>query len=384
MKIAIYDYLVIPTNPAGSCHRALIAALAEEHEFTVFSSQFDNPAPERVEWVRVPTVRRPLAALYLTFHLASIVRYLRERWSMRRFSIIQSVESNMAFGDVVYSHFCHRWFLKNRWAGCGARGLRGAMRWLDHWAHALVEPWSFRRARWIVSPSEGLARELREEYPFAASKIHVIPNPVDLDSFRPTPSFDRETFRAQLGFAASDKVVVFVALGHFELKGLPLLIEALRDLPEGWKLVVVGGMPDLVAKYSLQVRAMGLSESVVFVGTQENVRPYLWSADLFSLPSAYEVFPLSVLQAAAARCPILITSLNGTEEYLVDGESCLIVTADSSAVLGGLRRFGRLSREERRNLGERAQMAVGQYGLDRFATAWRDFYRGVASEATRG
>jgi glycosyltransferase involved in cell wall biosynthesis len=385
VKIAIYDYLVVRTNPAGSCHRALIAALAQEHDFTVFSSEFDNPVPARVSWVRVPSVRRPLAALFVSFHIASILRCLKSRWSRQPFSIVQSVESNLAFGDVVYSHFCHRWFLKHRWKGCGASGLRGATRWLDHALHAVVEPWAFRRAKWIVCPSEGLARELKEEYPFVQSKIRVIPNPVDLDLFRPAPEFDRNAFRRQFGFDDRDRVMVFVALGCFEHKGLPLLLEALTK-PEmaGWKLVVVGGMPDLVDDYELRVRGMGLSGSVRLVGHQNDVRPYFWAADLFAFPSSYEVFPLVALQAAAAGCPILVTKIHGVEEFLIDGESCLMVRPNHAAVLDGLRRFDGLLPEERQSLGKRAQIAVRAYGVDRFAIAWREFYRVAAEESGRG
>jgi glycosyltransferase involved in cell wall biosynthesis len=385
MRIAIYDYLVVPTNPAGSCHRALISALSHEHEFTVFSTRFDNPCPERVSWVKVPSMRRPLAALFLTFHFASFFRYLGARRSLQEFSLVQSVESNFAFGDVVYCHFCHRWFLRNRWRAVGARGFVGAMRWLDHALHALYEPLALRHAKWIVVPSEGLARELTAEYPFVATKVRVIPNPVELESYAPRPGFDRSGFRAGLGVASGEKLIVFVALGHFELKGLPLLLDALSVLKgAGWKLVVVGGMPDLVDKYSRRASSTGLGEAVQFVGMQNDVRAFLWAADLFALPSSYEVFPLSVLQAAAAACPILVTEIHGVEEFLADGESCLCVAPNSDSVLQGLRRFEALSRESRGDLGRQAQRAVRAYGTDRFASAWRDFYSTVALEASRG
>src|SRR5882724_13232776 len=105
MKIAIFDYLVTPTNPAGSCHRALIDALADEHDFTVFSNRLDNPTPRKIRWNSVPVIRRPLAALFLTFHVSAVLSYLRVRWRNDTFALIQSVESNFAFADVVYSHF---------------------------------------------------------------------------------------------------------------------------------------------------------------------------------------------------------------------------------------------------------------------------------------
>lgn len=382
MKIAIYDYLVTPNNPAGSCHRAMISALAEEHEFTVFSTEFDNPRPAIVSWTRLRAIRRPLAVLFLTFHAAAIVQYFKSRQARQRFAIVQSIESNVGFGNVVYSHFCHRWFLKNRWKNCGANGLRGAARWVDHALHAAVEPWRFRRAKWIVSPSKGLAKELCTEYPFVESKIHVIPNPVDVDLFSVPSDFDRKVLRSQLGFEDGDQVIAFVALGQFERKGLPLIFEALTKLgPSKWKVVVVGGKPDLVNHYAKIAQKLGLSKAVRLVGNQTDIRAYLWAADLFALPSLYEVFPLVALQAAAAACPILVTRLNGAEEFLVDGVSCLVVEANATSVAAGLRRFEDLQAQERLLLGERARASVQAYRLDRFAAAWRNFYEMVSRES---
>jgi glycosyltransferase involved in cell wall biosynthesis len=70
--------------------------------------------------------------------------------------------------------------------------------------------------------------------------------------------------------------VAFVALGHYERKGLPLLLDALRrcDDPR-LKLVVVGGREDLVEAYRKRVDRMGLSQRVVFTEMQPDVRPYL-------------------------------------------------------------------------------------------------------------
>src|SRR6516225_6361681 len=115
MKIAIYDYQVTRNNPAGSCHRAVIAGLSDEHDFSVFSVEFDNPRPEKVSWTHLLAIRRPLAALFISFHASALIQWWKARWRKQRFAVVQSIESNFGFGEIVYSHFCHRWFLKHRW-----------------------------------------------------------------------------------------------------------------------------------------------------------------------------------------------------------------------------------------------------------------------------
>ena len=376
MKLSVFDYKVVPNNPVGSCHRRVLAGLCSEHDFTVFAVEFDNPCPERIRFVRVPVPTRPLALLFLAYHLvAPVVYWLHGLRTGARFDLVQMVESNLGFGQVSYVHFCHRAYLGRHWKQAGARGLRGWLRWLDHWLHALVEPWVFRGTRRIVVPSQGLKRELEETYPFVRGKVTVIPNPVDLDRMRPPEDFDRDGFRQQRGVGPGEVVLVFVALGHFERKGLPLVLEALRglgDLPV--RLWVVGGEADLVRGWRERVERVGVADRVTFWGMQKDVRPFFWGADAFVLPSLYEVFPLVSLEAAAARLPLIVTPLYGVEEFMRDGETGFVVERSAEGVAEGLRRFISLPPEARRKLGERAQEAVAPYGVEPFVEAWHRFY----------
>ena len=376
MRIAIFDYKVVPTNPVGSSRRRILAGLCQEHEFTVFAVEFDNPCPERIRFVRVPVPTRPLALLFLAYHLvAPVVYWLHRLRTGARFDLVQIVESNLSFGEISSVHFCHRAYLERYWKQAGAKGLRGWLRWLDHWLHALVEPWVFRGARRMVVPSQGLKRELEETYPFVRGKVTVIPNPVDLDRMRPPEDFDRDGFRQERGVGPGEVVLVFVALGHFERKGLPLVLEALRglgDLPV--RLWVVGGEADLVRGWRERVERVGVADRVTFWGMQKDVRPFFWGADAFVLPSLYEVFPLVSLEAAAAGLPLIVTPLYGVEEFMRDGETGFVVERSAEGVAEGLRRFISLPPEARRKLGERAQEAVAPYGVEPFVEAWHRFY----------
>ncbi len=94
----------------------MLRALAYEHEFTVFAVAFENPFPERIEWVRVPAPRRPLALLFVAFHFLAPLYYWLYRLRHRKaFDVIQSIETNLSFASVTYSHFCHTSYLKHHW-----------------------------------------------------------------------------------------------------------------------------------------------------------------------------------------------------------------------------------------------------------------------------
>src|SRR5205814_2770538 len=146
----------------------------------------------------------------------------------------------------------------------------------------------------VVAPSKGLARELEAEFPKVSGKLRVLPNAVDVKGLQRPSTFDRDTFRAFLGFTSSDVVCIFVALGHFERKGLPIILQALsRAESKAAKLLVVGGADDLIDSYRVRLKNLGLGDRVIFAGMQSDVRPYFCAADAFVLGSSYETFSLA-------------------------------------------------------------------------------------------
>jgi len=376
MRLAIFDYFTKPNNPIGSCILEMVSGLCEEHSFAVFAVDFTNPCPERVRWIRVPTPRRPLALLFIAYHvLAPPSFWAFRRRSGQRFDHVLTVEDIVGFGDIVYTQFCHRSYLKHQWRYTKITGLRGAMRWLDHRLRALLEPRALRRAKWIVAPSHGLARELVKEYPFTQGKIQIISNPVDTERLVAPREFDRYGFRQRLNCNTEDIVLVFVALGHFERKGLPYVLEALAYMRERkLKLVVVGGEADLIAAYGSRVADMHLQEHVTFVGMQSDVRPYLWAADAFIFPSLYETFSLATFQAAAAGLVPISSCFSGVDEFLRDGENGILIEPTADGVAYGIRRYLALPPEIRSAMGEQARQDVQAYSLPCFISAWREFF----------
>jgi glycosyltransferase involved in cell wall biosynthesis len=375
MRIAIFDYLTIRNNPTGGCNIQLLAGLCQEHEFTVFSAAFDNPCPERIRWIRVPVPRRPLALLFLAFHIIAgfCLLWYRLRGG-KPFDVVQTGESNLLFGDVCYVHFCHRAFLRNHWKRVRTRGVRGAFRWLDHWLHAMLEPVVYRRRKLLVVPSRGLAEELSKEYPAVCGKVKVIPNPVDVAKMRQPEDFDRRAFRARLGIDEDETVLLFCALGHFERKGLPLLLAALQEFQDvRWKLIVVGGEADTVAAY----RRISRSDRIIYAGMQSDVRPFLWASEAFVLPSAYETFSLVTFEAAAAGVPPVVPRLYGIEDFLRDGENGIYLVRTDAGVKAALKRFFSLDSATLRRMGQQARCDVDSYSAPAFVQHWSWLYERV-------
>jgi glycosyltransferase involved in cell wall biosynthesis len=257
---------------------------------------------------------------------------------------------------------------------------RSFLRWLDHRVHALMEPVVYRSAKYVVVPSGGLARELIREYPVLAGKVTVINNAIDIEALKSPAHLDRTALRRQLGFTEGDLVLIFSALGHFERKGLALVMEAMNGIARSdVKLLVVGGDPSLVRDYTRRAATLGIGGQVVFVGRQTDVRRFLWLSDAFVFPTAYEAFSLSILEAAAAGLPLIVTRVHGVEDFASDHENAFLIDRSVAAVQTALNELLTLSADRRRSMGQAAQLAVSTFTVNRFAAEWRRFYRGVAS-----
>jgi glycosyltransferase involved in cell wall biosynthesis len=377
MKIALFDQVLSSRSPAGTCDVRVLEALREEHELTVFASELGLSGPgSPIRLVTVPTVRRPALASFLVYFARSCAAYGRLRRHGVRFDLVQVTDCAFPTADVCYAHFCHRAFLAEVWPQLSRRLTpRGVHSWANHAARALIEARLVRRARVVVVPSDGLRRDMARTYPEVANKVTVIRNTVDLAEFERPKGFDRRPLREGLQTGESDVAFVFVALGHFERKGLPMLLEALGSPELGRARVwVVGGEPGLVASYTAAADQLGIAEKVRFVGRASDVRPFLWSSDAFVAPSHYEAFSLGLLEAAAAGLPLIATRISGSEELLEDGVNGFEVPRTAAGVLGGLRRFLALDVGRREAMGLAARASVEPLRPEAFADAWRGLY----------
>jgi glycosyltransferase involved in cell wall biosynthesis len=378
-KIAIFDYSVRADSAMGGCHLRMLAGLAEKYDFTVFAVEFENPEPSKIKFVRIPAYLRPTILLSAMFHILAPIYYTVYRLRHRvHFDLVEKMEVFTFLGSVAYIHFCYRAYLSKHWSQSRQPGLRGLLLSFDQAVRAyILEPIIYRFSKKLIVPSRGLARELIEAYPFTAKKIHLLPNSADFVRLSNIPpSFDREEFRTQLNLSSDDVVFVFIALGQFERKGLPQLLEALALAGEPRvKLLIVGGSSHWIEHYGNRGEELNIRKQIVFTGMQRDVAPFLWAADVFTLPSMYEVFPLVVIEAAAAGCALLVTRLNGVEDYIEDGSSGVYVERTAESLSAAMKHFVAIGPDGRRELGMAAQRAARQYSLEAFVTNWDDFLK---------
>jgi glycosyltransferase involved in cell wall biosynthesis len=180
------------------------------------------------------------------------------------------------------------------------------------------------RARRIVVPSRYLA-EIAAGWSLDDSRIEVLVNPA------PAPS---EVVPDRLHPST------FVFVGRLTTqKGLPVALEALREVPDA-RLVLVGDGPELDRLRRL-AGSLGVTRRVSFAGAlpRDGVLRRLAGARAALLPSLWENLPHAAVEALSVGTPVVATTVGGVPEVVHDGVNGLLVPpGDAAALARAMRR----------------------------------------------
>ena len=138
----------------------------------------------------------------------------------------------------------------------------------------------------------------------------------------------------------ADDAVDFLYVGELrELKGVDLLLNALAAQATIYpaRAIIVGIGPD-EEKYKRQARSLGLAGKVQFVGPLP-ARNAFSRARCVVVPSRVESFPYIVLEAAAARMPLIATNVGGIPEIVAGSATPLVPPGDAEAIAAQMRAF---------------------------------------------
>lgn len=181
--------------------------------------------------------------------------------------------------------------------------------------------------RWAVSDEarRSMWRPLR---PGASVLVHGIV----LDDETPAPG-TRERIRAEFGIP-SDAVVALIVANFRREKDYPNVLRAARRAldadPRFW-LAVVGQGP-LDAEVRALHAQLGLGERVVLAGYRADVADLMAAADLFTLGSATEGLPVSIMEAMAAGLPVVATAVGGVPQAVTPHTGRLVAPHDDAAL----------------------------------------------------
>lgn len=221
-----------------------------------------------------------------------------------------------------------------------------------------------RQADAVVAVSRACADFIRQDVP--VERLHIVHNGVELEDFAHEHESMQQRLRGELALG-SDTVVV-VSLGHVcERKNQLLAVElAARVVSSAPNTVfcLLGRLnhsPGYVAQVQGRIADLGLSDTVRLMDFRTDTPEFLTGADVFLHTSTIDPHPRSVIEAMAARLPVVAYATGGIPETVINGETGLLSPQGDAACLVASLRALIADPVRRRAMGSRGRERVEQH-----------------------
>lgn len=334
----------------GSYLRAIIPALLDAgHRITVFANakeetKFDAEGGRvsvyhfrlpSAHWyaAKLPLVRRmaPLPLRQLEWS-AAFYRRVATVAGQTKIDVIESTEAGSLFLSriaplVIRLHGSELVFRRQ-----SEIPVNSSVRWND-----TLEAYSCKRAAAITAPSQFQANEMIQRRGWPAERVHVIPNPISKSLLNAALKLERN--------GGAERIVLYA--GRLApVKGIDTLLEAAklahaRNPSVTFVLAGPWQMPHPPRAYGLELERKS-ADGVRWVGPQAQNDLIDWykRSALFVMPSNYESFGISIIEALAFGLRVIATDTGGSAEVLRgNGLASIVPKRDPKALADEIIRF---------------------------------------------
>jgi glycosyltransferase involved in cell wall biosynthesis len=232
----------------------------------------------------------------------------------------------------------------------------------------VVNRLAFRRGVLPVAVSQRVADSFLKTYGFTPAA--TIPNGIDIPCFHKPEA--RGEWRRSQGFADADVLILSVARLEPQKAPLDLIQAFARGCAQAHLLMAGDG--SLLEAARMCAGHCGVAGRVRFLGVRSDVPEMLASADIFALASRWEGSPLALMEAMAARLPVVATSVGGVPELVEDGVTGILVPAGDTDALG--QALARLAHdpERRRAMGVAAGVRATRFSVDAMVASYSELF----------
>lgn len=225
------------------------------------------------------------------------------------------------FGDLLYAGPAGRF--------CQALTLGGVRSdgFYELNAHGRTSRWMMLLAHGLIANSYHAKRNLASSG-IRPEKIAVLPNVIDLQEFD-----GRSILPAEISLP-EDRIIISAVGSLHPCKRFDRFLDALalaRRTEPALTGVIAGS--DCGDKPNLEARAKALGltpRDIIFLGEIENVAAFLARTAFLVLTSEYEGFPNVILEAMAARLPVISVPAGDSDTIVQHGKTGWIVEGDDS------------------------------------------------------
>lgn len=241
--------------------------------------------------------------------------------------------------DVVHTHLQHGDLYgipAARWAGVpvvitsrhndDVRRRNRALRWLNRWLWGQVSAG--------IGISESVRQFSMEVENVPADKIVTIHYGIAVKGDYKSSTVSQTALRSELQLPPTATLVGTVCR-LLDWKGVQYAIDAFSQVQQQFveaHLVITGDGP-MRQSLQLQVRQLGLTERVHFLGWRSDATLVMSGLDVFLMPSEREGFGIVLLEAMSHALPVIGSRAGAIPEVVVDGETGLIIPPKDPAAL---------------------------------------------------
>lgn len=260
--------------------------------------------------------------------MASFARAVERHVRDQQYDVVYGLGKTWTHDVIRLGGGCHQTYLDR---------MGGTVRHKDRLAigieaRALAQG-AFRR---VVVNARMVGEDVARRHGVPNDRIRLVYNGVDLDRFHPRKrAGPGAELRRSLGISEREVAVLFLGSGYAR-KGLDLVIEAFRE--------VVGERPDarlLVAgrdsdedRYRRAAEQAGIARLTRFLGPRADAENCFAAADLYVLPTRYDPFANTTLEALATGLPVITSRDNGASELLEEGRTGSVLAALDPTTIG--------------------------------------------------
>lgn len=181
----------------------------------------------------------------------------------------------------------------------------------------IIERFIYSSYDCVISISDQVQEQLVHwlKKPCGKTNFTVIYNGIDLERFEKAKAYKRTDLVPQL----TEKNILLCVVGSFAPhKNQKIMLEAMAQLPEKYKLLLIGEGP-LQSGLEQQAKDMNLLHRVFFLGFRRDVAEIMKTSDIIAVPSSHEGFGLVAVEAMACGKPVVVSDVPGLRE--VAGEA---------------------------------------------------------------
>lgn len=339
MKVALIHMRQRGTGGTERYLNQVAAHLAERgHEVAIVCRSHEAPPHPSVRFVRL----RPFS-IGAAWRMWSFANAVEEHVRGAAYDVVFSLGKTWTHDVVRLGGGCHETYLELAHGATLAPWQRVLDRGrLKHRLALAIE----RRAlapgayRHVITNSEMVRRDVMRRHAVPAERVSVVYNGVDLERFHPSRrAKEGAALRRACGFAAEDLVVLFLGTGYGR-KGLDVVLESFAALSarHATARLLVAGYDSAQHSFEQRAERLRLGERVCFLGGRRDAEACFAAADLYVLPTRYDPFATTTLEALASGLPVLTSAANGASELIEEGVEGSVFTAsdDASALVDRL------------------------------------------------